>query len=141
MAIANIDPRILAALRAIRSGEWSYRTGSSAYPDLVSSLAQDIGYPSTWGDISRIPAYGGPCANTAWKALGVNSRAGLGGIPCELVHGGVSGESCTANAVIRGAQAFTKAIAIYLPVGIIQLISISSLTLLRFNFRYISSQL
>ena len=118
MALANIDPRILGALRAIRGGNWSYVERFSSPPDLVSSLAQDLGYPAAWGDISRVPAYGagGAATAAAWSTLGVKNRDGLGGIPCELVHGGLGGGSCTANAAIRGAQAFAEAIAIYLPV-------------------------
>lgn len=117
MSLANIDPRILGALRGIRTGDISYRTNACNPPDLLSSLSTDLGYPSAWGDISRIPAFGGVKAADAWKAIGVPTRDGLGGIPCELVHGGVTGSSCTANAVIRGAHAFVEALAIYLPVS------------------------
>ncbi|KZT02716.1 uncharacterized protein LAESUDRAFT_661269 [Laetiporus sulphureus 93-53] len=116
MTLANIDPRILAALRALRSGAWSYRRHQSTQPHLLSSLSHDLGYPSAWGDVKRLPAYGGATANAAWQALGVSGRQGIGGIPCELVHGGVTGGSCTMNTLIRGAQAFASAFALYLPV-------------------------
>ncbi len=116
MSLANIDPRILGALRAIRSHDWSYTRGTTSQPDLVSSLSRDLGYPSQWGDISRIPAFGGPSSGLYWDSLSVTNRNGLGGIPCELVHGGVTGGSCTANAMVRGGQAFAEALAIYLPV-------------------------
>ncbi|KAH9950338.1 hypothetical protein B0H21DRAFT_530055 [Amylocystis lapponica] len=131
MTLANIDPRILSALRAIRSGEWSYRSHHSAHPDLVSSLSKDLGYPSAWGDTSLLPAYGGKQADAAWKALGVPGRQGIGGIPCELVHGGVTGGSCTANAGIRGAQAFAEALALYLPVHILPVLLARPRTLLQ----------
>lgn len=81
-------------------------------------MAQDHGYPAAWGDISRIPAYGGPSASAAWKALGIKSRHGLGGLPCELVHGTVAGSSCTTNALLRFVYAFVEAVAIYLPVSL-----------------------
>lgn len=116
MSIANIDPRILGALRAIRTGAISYINGRSDPVDLISSLSTHLGYPAAWGDISRIPAYGGSTATAGWRTLGVPSRDRLGGIPCELVHGGVTGSSCAANAGIRGLYAFAEAIAIYLPV-------------------------
>ncbi|OSX67574.1 hypothetical protein POSPLADRAFT_1064166 [Postia placenta MAD-698-R-SB12] len=116
MTLANIDGRILTALRALRSGAWSYKRHHSTQPDLLSSHARDLGYPSMWGDVAQLPAYGGKEASAAWKRLGVSGRAGVGGIPCELVHGSVTGGSCTANTMIRGAEAFAEAFAIYLPV-------------------------
>ena len=116
MTLANIDPRMLAALRGIRSGSFSYRKGMSRPPDLVSSLARDLGYPPAWGDPAQLPAYGGALADRTWKELSVPGRRGVGGIPCEIVHGGVAGHNCTANAVIRGMHAFAEALALYLPV-------------------------
>lgn len=115
--MANIDPRLLGALRAIRAGQFSYTKGLSQPPDLVASLARDLGYPPAWGDFSLLPARGGPQANEAWKALGVTNRNGVGGLPCELIHGAATKGGCTKNAAIRGAQAFAEAVAIYLPVG------------------------
>ncbi|KAL6309966.1 hypothetical protein BKA93DRAFT_177888 [Sparassis latifolia] len=130
MTLANIDPRILATLRALRSGDWSYRLHYSTQPDLVSSLSRDLGYPSIWGDYALLPAYGGPQADEAWKLMGVTTRKGLGGIPCELVHGSVTGGSCTANAVIRGVQAFAEALALYTPVHFLPIILTRPQTLL-----------
>lgn len=85
-------------------------------------MAQDLGHPASWGDPSKLPAYGGTVANAAWKQLGVTSRHGVGGLPCETLHGGLSvrwglGDGCTANASIRFALAFAEAIALYLPVS------------------------
>ncbi|KAI0639410.1 hypothetical protein C8Q77DRAFT_1152392 [Trametes polyzona] len=123
MTLANIDPRVLAALRGIRTGTFSYKRGISIPPDLVTSLSQDLGYPASWGDPALLPAYGGLQANATWKALGVSGRSGRGGLPCEIVHGDVTGGSCTANAVIRGAQAFAEAVAIYLPVHVLPILA------------------
>ncbi|KAI0801256.1 hypothetical protein C8Q74DRAFT_1192230 [Fomes fomentarius] len=116
MTIANVDPRLLATLRAIRERTFSYRRGVSVPPDILSSYSRDLGYPAAWGDPAQLPAYGGAKANKVWKALSVTGRDGLGGIPCELVHGTVTGGSCTANAGIRGAQAFAEGVLLYLPV-------------------------
>lgn len=81
--------------------------------------AQDLGYPAAWGDPNQLPAYS-HSANQTWKAIGLPSpRPGVGGLPCELVHGsvgmGLEG-SCTANAGMRGLTALVKALGIYLPV-------------------------
>ncbi len=110
--MANVDPRVLDVLRAIRSGTVSYTRRTCNPPDLVSSLSQGMGYPASWGDLSILPVVGGSSADTVWKVLGVRGRKGVGGIPCEIVHGG----NCTPNVGIRGVQAFTRALAIYLPV-------------------------
>jgi len=133
MSLANIDPRILGALRAIRNGNISYIKGRSYPADLISSLATDLGYPAAWGDIGRIPAYGAANSAAAWKVLGVTSRDGLGGIPCELVHGSVTGGSCTANASIRGLYAFAEALAIYLPVHTLPILLTNPAKLFRVN--------
>jgi len=84
-------------------------------------VAQDLGQPRSWGDMSQIPAFGGTFANEAWKKLGVLSRANVGGFPCEMVHGGLGlkwgfGTGCTGNAAIRFALAFVEAMALYFPV-------------------------
>jgi hypothetical protein len=85
------------------------------------NMAQDLGYPPSWGDPAQLPAFGGTLANATWRKLGVASRPNVGGFPCEIVHGGLQqkwglGNSCTGNAVIRIAVAFVEAMALYLPV-------------------------
>ncbi|KAI1797887.1 hypothetical protein LXA43DRAFT_272342 [Ganoderma leucocontextum] len=122
MTLANIDPRILAALRAIRTGHFSYRKGFSIPQDLTTSLSADLGYPPAWGDPAKLPPYGGPAADRAWKELAVPNRHGVGGLPCEIVHGSVTGNSCTANAAIRGLHAFAEATALYLPVHVLPIL-------------------
>lgn len=119
MSLANVDPRILLILRAFRVGDISYIKGISNPPELVTTFAQDLGFPKSWGDISLLPAYGGAAATNVWKALGV-SRDGLGGLPCEIVHGGIS-SNCTANSGLRGIDAFSRALAIYVPVSLMHL--------------------
>lgn len=117
-----MDARLLRTLRLIRSGEWTYTRGSPTHPTILTSYAKDLGYPSSWGDPLRLPAFGGPSAENTWKALGVQGRQSLGGVPCELVHGGVGSGlslagSCTANSSIRGVKAFFEAVLVYLPVS------------------------
>jgi len=60
-------------------------------------------------------------ADKAWQSLGLTTRAGVGGIPCEVIHGQIGSSvglssSCTANALIRTFNGWKAAIAIYLPV-------------------------
>ncbi|KAG2023483.1 integral membrane protein [Coprinopsis cinerea AmutBmut pab1-1] len=119
-ALANVDDRLFEALRLIRAKKWSYISGSKEHSEMLQGFAKDLGYPASWGDPALLPAYGGAAANEAWKSLGVTTRPGVGGIPCELVHAefGKSmglASSCHANAALRGAKGFMQALAIYIP--------------------------
>ncbi|KAJ7225508.1 hypothetical protein GGX14DRAFT_639276 [Mycena pura] len=125
--LAGLDSRLLETLRAIRTRQWSYRTGLSSPPDLLKAYARDLGYPAAWGDPAILPAYGGSDADEVWKQLGLTTRSGVGGVPCQVVHGRVGSNfglehSCTANATLRGIKAFLEAIAIYLPVQFLPVI-------------------
>lgn len=121
-SLASIDPRLSAALRAIREHTYSYVAGTTSLtPNLLSALSQELGHPAAWGDPALVPAYGGPKATASWRALGVTGRDGVGGIPCEIVHGkmrglGAVGGSCTRNVGVRAAYAFVEALAVYTPV-------------------------
>ncbi|KAI6162186.1 hypothetical protein EDD17DRAFT_1776995 [Pisolithus thermaeus] len=84
--LARIDWRLLELLRAVRQGNWSYIHGSDQHK-VASSLATDLGYPTSWGNPKHLPARGRQTANKAWMALGVSGRDGVGGLPCQLVHG------------------------------------------------------
>ncbi|KAJ8522563.1 hypothetical protein ONZ45_g885 [Pleurotus djamor] len=126
-SLANLDDRLLQALRSLRSGSWSYIYGSVNEAHLLTSMSDDLGYPPSWGDPRILPARGGKFANTIWPGVGVNNRPGVGGLPCEVVHGGVPSRfgldaSCTANASIRGFHAFMKALTIYIPVHILPIL-------------------
>jgi len=113
--LAGLDPRIICALQSIRDGSLSYNRRYAASPDLVE-FTKDLGYPASWGDFSVVPAHG-TNATPVWRKLGVTGRDGIGGIPCELVHGGNgAGNSCRKNLSIRGQNAWLAAILIYLPV-------------------------
>jgi hypothetical protein len=113
--LAELDPRVISALQFIRKGSLSYKRHYAAFPDLVE-FTKDLGYPASWGDFSVIPAYGVD-ATQIWRKLGVEGRDGIGGVPCELVHGGNgAGNSCRKNISIRGRKAWLAALLIYLPV-------------------------
>jgi len=116
-SLANIDDRIVSILRLIREKRWSYVHGTSPDPNPLSLLAQDLGLPAQLGDPKLLPAHGGHVANAVWNVLGVQGRGSVGGVPCEIVHGAVTGGSCTANFAIRGVHAFLEALALYLPVS------------------------
>ena len=113
--LADIDPRMIWALKSVRNGSLSYNRYSVASPDLIE-FAKELGYPASWGDLSVVPAYG-TGSTPIWRKLGVKGRDGIGGIPCELVHGGNgAGSSCRKNISIRGQKAWLAALLIYLPV-------------------------
>ncbi|KII94375.1 hypothetical protein PLICRDRAFT_101726 [Plicaturopsis crispa FD-325 SS-3] len=125
--LAMVDPRLLRALRAIREGDFSYVRGTSVPPDLLTSYAAELGFPRTWGDPAVLPAYSGSAATKVWERIGVEGRAGVGGLPCELVHGGLGrkvglGDGCYTNAGVRAGFGFLEAIALYLPVHFIPIL-------------------
>ncbi|KAF9456193.1 hypothetical protein BDZ94DRAFT_1204828 [Collybia nuda] len=118
--LANLDDRVIQVLNLIKEGQWSYTKGSPLHSEVLSNFAEELGHNALWGDPSALPAYGGATANAAWKVLGVNNRPGVGGLPCELVHGTVGSTfglqgSCTVNSSLRAVKAFFEAVAIYLP--------------------------
>lgn len=125
--LAGVDNSIIRILQCIRAGTWSYRTGSPQYGHILQKRAQMLGRPAEWGDPSILPAYGGTVANSVWKFIGVHSRSGVGGVPCEVVHG-ITGaslglqHSCATNTGLRVLKAFLEALAIYLPVRNCQVI-------------------
>jgi hypothetical protein len=139
-AMANVDKRLISVLQKISHRSWAYGspndrsllTGQSwqhslcqaCLPYKSTDLASDLGYPSSWGDPMQLPVRGGPLATKTWEQLGVKGRIGVGGIPCELVHGrvgrsiipgGIEG-SCTGNALMRAAIGFMEGLALYAPV-------------------------
>jgi hypothetical protein len=124
--LASLDERILHVARLLRDRRWSYINGSPSHSHILQTFSRELGYDASLGDPTALPAYGGAVADAAWKSLGVKNRPGVGGLPCELVHGGVGSilaleGSCTANSSLRGLKAFAQAVAIYLPVSILVL--------------------
>ncbi|KAG9314357.1 hypothetical protein JVU11DRAFT_5150 [Chiua virens] len=137
-SLANVDKRLLEVLRAIRERKWSYIYGSSSDRDILGPLAKELGRPALWGDPTVLPAYGGSLADEAWKQLGVAGRGGIGGLPCELVHGDIGARfglhnSCTANAAIRAIYAFAQALVIYLPVHLLPILFTKPSSIMRLH--------
>ncbi|KAI5124691.1 hypothetical protein M0805_004298 [Coniferiporia weirii] len=135
--LANVDNRLLEALRRRRRGTWTY--GERTSHKLLESLAEELGYPSSWGNTLELPPTG-ECANEVWERLGVKGRAGVGGLPCEIVHGGVGGyiipsgvgASCCANIFVRCSTGFLEALAIYAPVHFLPILFLKPSKLLSF---------
>lgn len=138
-ALADIDERLLLALRALRDGSWQYGEESPMARDILMSHARDLGYPEAWGDPARLPAFSGPKADQLWSQLGVTSRPSCGGIPCELVHGDLMTASCATNASTRWIRAFMKAFLIYLPVHTIPTLMINPKRIVQDPFTFINA--
>ena len=120
--LADVDAPIIQTLQYIRAGAWSYHTGSPEYGNILLKSTQKLGFPASWSNPSVLPAYGGSTANAVWKSIGVHSRPGVGGLPCEIVHGKIGAslglqQSCAANTGMRVLKAFLEALVIYLPVS------------------------
>ncbi|KAF2190570.1 hypothetical protein K469DRAFT_623774 [Zopfia rhizophila CBS 207.26] len=95
-AAAELDHRLLLALRHARYGTWFYgkETGMA---DLLGSMCRDYGLPETWGN----PAQTIP-------------------IPCKLVHMG-RGKSCEKHAIIRFCRGWAFAAKMYAPLQLLVL--------------------
>ena len=91
---AQVDRRLVEALRRARWGEFVYGRDTGQAP-LLQSMCRDYGWPLVWGDPSQtIP------------------------IPCEMVHMG-TGTSCHWHAAVRFVRAFKFALATYLPLQLL----------------------
>lgn len=94
--IAEIDHRLIDALRLCRQGDLVY--GSSATKDAdLPSLCKELDLPQEWG----------------------NPRVVVP-IPCELYHCG-AGTSCEMHATRRFWKAFSSAMRLYLPLQLVGL--------------------
>jgi len=117
-----MDQRIITVLQGIREGSWQYGQPSSKGGHFLMNMATDLGLDATLGNPATLPATGGAHANKIWDTLGYPKRRGVGGLPCEIVHCGTAGNSCTGNALVRGVRAFGQALLIYAPVSYLALI-------------------
>ena len=91
---ADIDPRLVQALRLCRQGEYVYGQDTGQTP-LLQSLCDELGLPQEWADPARtIP------------------------IPCELSHCG-TGKSCELHAISRFWRSFVFALRLYLPLQLL----------------------
>src|SRR5205823_14176549 len=91
---AQVDDRLIEALRQARSGNFVYGKYTGIAP-LLQSMCRDYGWPLSWGD----PAQTIP-------------------IPCEMVHMGV-GPSCELHAAHRFITSFKFAFSTYLPLNLL----------------------
>lgn len=87
---ADIDSRLITALRRCRTGEFVYGQDTGQAP-LLTSLCDELGFPQKWGDPKQtIP------------------------IPCELYHCG-AGKSCEIHGISRFLNALKFSMELYLP--------------------------
>lgn len=99
--IAELDQRLLQALRLCRRGDFVYGDTTSANADLPS-LCSELGLSTDYGDpVITVP------------------------IPCELYHCG-SGESCEVHAGTRFLRSFRLAVRLYAPLQLISLLQNTS---------------
>lgn len=91
---AQVDQRLVEALRKARRGEFVYgkETGQAS---MLQSMCRDYNWPLVWGD----PAQTVP-------------------MPCEMVHMGW-GPSCHYHALVRFARAFKFSFLMYLPLQLL----------------------
>ena len=91
---AQVDPRLVLALRSLREGNFVYGrdTGQAG---ILQSLCQDHDLPLAWGD----PSLSVP-------------------IPCEVVHAGV-GPSCLRHALLRFLRSWQSSFLMYFPIQIL----------------------
>lgn len=87
---AQVDSRLIEALRSCRRGHWAYGQPKGDFP-VLESMCKDYGWPEEWGDSSKTVPF-----------------------PCEVVHMGC-GPSCEKHAVWRFAKSFTFACSMYFP--------------------------
>lgn len=136
--LASMDHRLLEALRCIRNNKPHYlqygdrNTGPAAI-DLLGSLAESMGHPYGWGDITRLPHTRDEAKKMKKDALqnrdktqfilhgaaGARGRGELAGLPCELVHCGIGGPNCFKNSLYRFLRAWKVCMGIYFPVHLV----------------------
>ena len=91
---AEIDPRLIEALRRARRGDFVYGQETGQTP-LLGSMCKDLNLPEEWGDPTKtIP------------------------IPCDLVHMGHT-SSCEMHALSRLLRGFRFAMSMYLPLQLV----------------------
>jgi hypothetical protein len=91
---ANIDSRLIQALRLVRRGEFVYGQDTGKAP-LLKSLCRELHLPEEYGDPTKtIP------------------------IPCELYHCG-TGKSCEVHAASRFWRSWKFAMALYVPLQLL----------------------
>lgn len=94
--VANIDHRLINALRLCRQGDLVYGSTATQNADLPS-LCRELRLPESWGNPAEVVP-----------------------IPCELYHCG-AGKSCEVHAGKRFMRTFQLAMRIYLPLQLLSL--------------------
>ena len=104
---AQVDSRLIEALRRVRRGVFVYGKDTGQAP-LLQSMCKDYNWPMEWGDPAKMAR-----------------------IPCEMVHMGC-GSNCEKHALYRFAKTFKFACATYIPLQIVfRLRGMKSATALR----------
>lgn len=91
---AQVDSRLIEALRRVRRGVFVYGKDTGQAP-LLQSMCKDYNWPEVWGDPAKVIP-----------------------IPCEMVHM-ACGPSCEKHALSRFAKTFKFACATYIPLQIV----------------------
>ncbi|OQE11214.1 hypothetical protein PENFLA_c077G09078 [Penicillium flavigenum] len=92
--VAQVDSRLIEALRRVRRGVFVYGKDTGQAP-LLQSMCKDYNWPEVWGDPAKVAP-----------------------IPCEMIHMGC-GPSCEKHALYRFAKTFKFACATYIPLQIV----------------------
>ncbi|EKV04026.1 Integral membrane protein [Penicillium digitatum] len=92
--VAQVDSRLIEALRRVRRGVFVYGKDTGQAP-LLQSMCKDYKWPEMWGDPAKVAP-----------------------IPCEMVHMGC-GPNCEKHALYRFAKTFKFACATYIPLQIV----------------------
>ncbi|KAI5283745.1 hypothetical protein KEM52_003241, partial [Ascosphaera acerosa] len=106
---AQVDERLIDALRGRRRGYWAYgrpapraaaapssAAAGGAFPPRLDDLAEALGLPRAWGDPAKTVPF-----------------------PCEIVHMRHGGASCELHALWRFATGFRFAFAMYFPLQVL----------------------
>lgn len=96
-AAAQVDERLIEALRQCRYGDFIYGV-ETGIGDLLGGMCRDLGLPESWGN----PATTVP-------------------VPCEIVHSGC-GKNCEWHAMSRFARGWKFAMRMYLPINLLILL-------------------
>lgn len=92
---ANVDPRILSALRLARTRDWAYGSDNGDLNQVLRGASKELGLPEEWGD----PAISVP-------------------VRCEVIHSGC-GPSCEIHALWRFWCGWKLGMKTYLPLQLI----------------------
>ena len=92
---AQVDQRLLVALRRLKAGTIKYGTDCYDEAAFLKTMCNDYGWPLHYADpIKSVP------------------------FPCEMVHMGRGGQSCELHALIRFVQTSILCLSTYVPLNI-----------------------